>query len=176
MIYYIYKLVCNDVSVNDFYIGSTSNIRNRKYKHKSDCNNQNKKNYMTKIYQTIRENGNWENWRMVILEEMEEGTTLLQSRMREEYYRLELQSTLNMVCCGTGLTREEYIKKYQETNKENRKEYMKEYIKEYQQTEKYKENKKEYMKEYSQTNKDKKKEYDKEYYQKNKDKILEKQK
>ena len=41
MTYYIYKIVCNDVSVTDFYIGSTSNFRNRKYQHKDNCNNSN---------------------------------------------------------------------------------------------------------------------------------------
>jgi hypothetical protein len=156
MIYYIYKIVCNDVSITDFYVGSTSNIRNRKCDHKSNCNNENSKKYNIKIYQTIRENGGWDNWRMVVLEEMEEGTTLLQSRMREEHYRLELQAKLNSICCGTGLTREEYIKEYRQTDKY--KDYQKDYQKEYQQTDKYKE----YQKEYQQT--EKRKEYIKEYH------------
>jgi hypothetical protein len=146
MIYYIYKIVCNDVSITDFYVGSTSNIRNRKYQHKSDCNNENRKSYNLKIYQTIRTNGGWDNWRMVVLEEMVEGTTLLQSRMREEHYRLELQSTLNLKSCGTGLTIKEYKKEYD--NEYHKTEKFKKYQKEYCKTDKYKEYKKEYNKQY----------------------------
>jgi len=162
MIYYIYKLVCNDVSVTDFYIGSTSNIRNRKYQHKNCCINLNDKHYNLKIYQTIRENGGFENWRMVVLEEMIEGTTLLQSKMREEHFRLELEATLNSISCGTGLTKKEYMKDYSKTKK------SKETKKEYQQTEKHKE----YQKQYQQS--DKYKEYKKNLYQKNKEEINEK--
>lgn len=150
MIYYIYKIVCNDVSITDFYVGSTSNIRNRKYQHKSSCNTEKDKKYNCKIYQTIRDNGGFENWRMVVLEEMEEGTTLLQSRMREEHYRLELQATLNSISCGTGLTREEYKKEYNKTEKRQ------EYLKKYSKTEKCKESQKKYMKKYYQKQKEKK--------------------
>ena len=153
MIYYIYKLVCNDGSCLEFYVGSTSNIRNRKYQHKTKCNNSKDKEYNKKLYQIIRDNGGWYNWRMVILEEMEEETTLLQSRMREEHYRLELEATLNMRHCGIGLTKEEYIKEYQQTDKY--KEYKKEYLKEYSQTENFKVSQKK-------------------YYEKNKEEILEK--
>jgi hypothetical protein len=78
---------------------------------------------------------------MVVLEEMSKETTLLQSRMREEHYRLELQTTLNSMSCGTGLTREEYIKEYRQTDK------YKDYQKEYSQTEKRKKYQKEYQRE-----------------------------
>jgi hypothetical protein len=121
MIYYIYKIVCNDVSITDFYVGSTSNVRHRKWEHKSACQILNNKSYNQKIYQTIRENGGWDNWRMIVLEEMIEGTTLLQSRMREEYFRLELQATLNSYCCGTGLNKKDYDKIYYDINKDKRK-------------------------------------------------------
>jgi len=153
MIYYIYKIVCNDVSITDFYIGSTSNIRHRKCEHKYSCNNENRKSFNFKIYQIIRHNGGWNNWRMIVLEEMVEGTTLLQSRMREENYRLELQSTLNTRNCGTGLTKKEYEKEYSKTEKY--KEYQKKYNKEYEQTDKRKEYLREYQREYSKNNRDK---------------------
>ena len=54
MTYYIYKIACNDTTVTEFYIGSTTNVRVRKNKHKSDCNNENGKHYNLKIYQTIK--------------------------------------------------------------------------------------------------------------------------
>jgi len=130
MVYCIYKIVCNDVSVTDFYVGSTKCFRKRKYKHKFCCNTENDNNYNNKIYQTIRANGGWDNWRMVVIEEMEETTTKLQAHIREEYYRLELGATLNMMCCGTGLTRDEYLKQY------NKKDAIKKYQKKYKQTNK----------------------------------------
>ncbi len=160
MIYYIYKICCNNINITDFYIGSTTCFRKRKSYHKSICNNSNSNKLI--IYQTIRDNGGWDNWRMVIIEEMID-TTKIQANIREEYYRIELGATLNSMCCGTGLTREEYIKDYYETNKEQKKEQMKEY---------YKTNKeqiKNQMKEHYKTNKDKKKEYNKEYYKKQKE-------
>ena len=39
------------------YIGSTSNFTQRKHQHKSNCRNDNGKEYNLKLYQTIRENG-----------------------------------------------------------------------------------------------------------------------
>jgi ubiquitin len=137
MIYYIYKIICNDVSITDFYIGSTTCFRRRKNEHKSRYN----KLHNNKIYQIIRDNGGWDNWRMVIIEEIID-TTLIQARIREEYYRVEFGATLNSQSCYTGLTRKEYNKvkaklyektekriEYLETNKEKKRAYQKEWSK-----------------------------------------------
>lgn len=145
MVYYIYKIVCNDVSITDFYVGSTTCFRKRKCCHKSICNNPNDNRYNVKIYQTIRENGGWDNWRMVIVEEMEEGTTLIQARIREEHYRVDLEASLNVRSAYIELTEKEYKKEYQQTNKE----IIKEYKKKYYQTNK------ETIKEYEKANRDK---------------------
>ena len=64
----IYKLCCNDLSITDIYIGSTTNFRNRKYNHKSDCHNSIKKKYHRTVYKFIRDNGGWDNWSMILLE------------------------------------------------------------------------------------------------------------
>ena len=143
--YCIYKIVCDDVP-DYIYIGSTSNFTNRKCNHKSRCNNINAKKYNQKLYSTIRENGGWDNWRIVIINECEEGITKTQAHIIEEEFRVKLNANLNMVKCFT--TEEEK----EEYNKEERKEYYKEYYKE------NKEKKKEYSKEYSENNKEKRKE------------------
>ena len=92
--YYIYKLVCDDC--DDLYVGSTKSIKDRKYKHKSSCNNENDKAYHYKLYTIIRENGGWDHWRMVCIEECDENTkTKTQARMREEYYRSNLTANMN---------------------------------------------------------------------------------
>jgi hypothetical protein len=146
MVYCIYKIVCNDINITDCYVGSTLAFRKRKWEHKCTCNNETNKNYNSKIYQIIRANGGWENWRMVIIEEMSEETTKTQAHIREEYFRVELQATLNIRSCGTGiicgLTKQVYDKQYQKTDK------YKEYQKQYQKTDKHKEYQKEYQKEY----------------------------
>jgi hypothetical protein len=73
----VYKLCCD--GINDFYIGSSFDMKERKLKHKSDCNNAKCKQYNYKVYQYIRDNGGYENWKYEILveKEFENKTDLL---------------------------------------------------------------------------------------------------
>jgi len=129
MSYYIYKICCDDCP--DFvYVGSTKAFRQRKSSHKHDCYNENSKNYNNKLYTTIRKNGGWDNWRMVLIEDCGE-ISFTQSRIREEEYRVKLNSNLNMIKCHQ--------------TEEEKKEYDKEYNKEYDKE--YRENNKEVIKE-----------------------------
>ena len=66
---YIYKLCCRDASVEEVYIGSTTNIIKRRNNHKKCCNNPNSKGYNTYKYQFIRDHGGFENWCLIVLEE-----------------------------------------------------------------------------------------------------------
>ena len=61
----IYKIVCNDKSVHDMYIGSTCSFISRKGQHKSACNNANSKIYNRKVYKCIRGLGGWDAWSML---------------------------------------------------------------------------------------------------------------
>jgi hypothetical protein len=63
-----YKFYCNDPEITSCYVGHTTNFRARKYAHKTSCNNNNDKSYNVKLYQTIRGNGGWDNWKMVEIE------------------------------------------------------------------------------------------------------------
>jgi len=92
MSYIIYKICCDDLP-EFIYIGSTKSFRHRKYRHKEDCKT---KNY--KIYTTIRENGGWDNWRMVIVEDIGE-VSLTQARIKEEQHRVNLNANLNSQRC-----------------------------------------------------------------------------
>ena len=65
-----YKIVCNDLSITECYVGHTTDFRSRKSNHKSDCNNENGKSYNFRIYQFIREQGGWSNWSMVLIEQI----------------------------------------------------------------------------------------------------------
>jgi hypothetical protein len=118
----IYKLVCKDLLVTDVYVGHTTNFTERKRCHKSNCNNENDKGYNYKIYQTIRDNGNWTNWDMIQVEEYccnnnNEATA------RERYWYETLNANMNTFV--PNRSQNEWI----ETNKEHIKNYHKEYKK-----------------------------------------------
>lgn len=122
MKYYFYKIYCEDLP--DFvYVGSTKAFANRKREHKCACNNENKKSYNYKVYQTIRANGGWNNWRMVCIHE-EDCETKRQAEIIEERYRLELNANMNGRCCYiTEEQKKEYDRKYHEDRREEMKKH-----------------------------------------------------
>ena len=152
--YTIYK-ICSD-ECGEFYIGSTRNMVQRKKNHKSSCNNPNSKGYNQKTYRTIRDNGGWDEFRMVPLELME-NTTKFEAECREEVVRCELQAKMNSIRANCGMTREEYRKKYNEEHKEHRKLYREEH------KEHYKELSKIYREEHKEQIRDSKKIYREEH-------------
>jgi len=100
---YVYKLFCD--GIEDFYIGSTFNMRSRKYEHKHNCNNPNSKDYNLKVYQYIRANKGFDNWKFEILVEKDfENKTAL--KIKEKDCIKLLNSTLNM--CSAYRTDEEF--------------------------------------------------------------------
>lgn len=88
----IYKIVCNDLTITDFYIGLTTNFKNRKDVHKNHCNHLDKKHI--KLYSCINENGGWDNWIMIMIEEFN-CDNRNQARAREHYWITQLKPTLN---------------------------------------------------------------------------------
>tara|TARA_R110000803_G_scaffold16211_1_gene44535 strand:- start:277 stop:777 length:501 start_codon:yes stop_codon:yes gene_type:complete len=100
MSYVIYKIVCDDVP-DYVYVGSTSAFRQRKARHKNECNNETGKTYNRKLYSIIRENGGWDKWRMVIIHECEEGLTKTQAHIIEEEFRVKLNGNMNTIKCYT---------------------------------------------------------------------------
>ena len=166
MVYCIYKIVCDELP-EYVYVGSTTYFTNRKYKHKSACNNPNDKNHNVKLYTTIRANGGWDNWRAVVINECLEGTTKRQAEILEEQYRVEMKANMNMKKC---FRTHEDKKEYYETHKESISEKQKEYY------ETHKDAILEKKKEYCENNKEKIAEEKKNYREKNKEAISEKQK
>ena len=144
MKYYFYKICCEDLP-DYVYVGSTKAFANRKWSHKGSCNNENNRSYNLKVYKTIRDNGGWDNWRMVCIAE-EECETKRQAEMVEERYRQELNANMNGKRCYTS----------QEQRKEDNKEYNKEHKDEinekrrvnYKEHKEHKEKKKEYYEEH----------------------------
>jgi hypothetical protein len=156
-----YRIVCNDLNIKDCYVGHTTNFIKRKQCHKNCCNDENNKSYNLKVYQYIREHNGWNNWSMIMIEQIScenhNEACKLERKFIEEY-----NATLNMLIP----TRTQ--KEWNEVNKDKIKEWHKNY------KENNKNKIKEYNKEYNEKNKNNMKEYNKEYYKQNKDKIYDK--
>ena len=90
----IYKLCCKDTDITDIYVGSTTNFRGRKNNHKTNCQNEKRKNYNRKVYKFIREHGDFENWEMIMIEEFSCSTKLELHKKEREYFEL-LKPNLN---------------------------------------------------------------------------------
>ena len=135
----IYKII-NTVT-NDFYIGSSKNVKNRWMSHKKPstwkrCTN-------NPMYQDMKKYG-VDKFELQILEEVE-----VDSLKKTEQKFIELLKPIYNSIRANGWDIER--------RKEYQKEYEKKYMKEYQKSDKYKEYKKEYQKS------DKYKKYKKEY-------------
>jgi hypothetical protein len=159
-----YKFVCEEESIVSTYVGHTANFTRRKNQHKTCCNNEKGKNYNLKIYQTIRANGGWDNWRMIEIKSQLCENKRHAERIEQELID-QLKAELNTRKSFYDGTKDEYDKEYYNENKDTIDKYQKE----------YRLNNKEKMMEYKQTNKEKINKYKKEYCVKNKEKILEQQ-
>jgi len=180
----IYKLVHKDDLENEnIYVGHTTNWTQRKRAHKSTCNNtKSKKNHFL-LYQNIRQNGGWDEWNMIWLEDFPCGGQP-EACARERYWIDHYKSNLNKV--KPGRTREEWRQDNQEKLQEDKREYYKmntERFKEYRednaerihtQNKKWKQENKELIKLYYQNHKEQILEKGKKHRQKNAEIIKEK--
>jgi hypothetical protein len=85
----MYKIVCNDITIKDVYVGSTTSFTHRKSTHKTAS-----KGERSKFYQFIRDNGGWDNFSMILIEEYPCKTSL-EKLARERYWIEKLGPTLN---------------------------------------------------------------------------------
>lgn len=111
----MYKIVCNDLSVADIYVGHTTDFAKRKYSHKTRCNNLEDKRHHLKVYKYIRDNGGWDNFTMIEIEKYpcKDGN---EARARERYWLEALASNLNVSI--PNRTRQETLHAHYEKNKE----------------------------------------------------------
>ena len=91
-----YKISCKDAAITDLYIGHTINFVQRKAKHKQGCNNPNAATYKQKLYNFIRQNGGWDNWRMDIVAH-HECKDQRDARAKEQEYFILYNATLNSI-------------------------------------------------------------------------------
>lgn len=122
-----YKFVCNDPEIKSSYVGSTVDFTKRKNYHKEYYNNPNSKEHHRKIYQTIRENGGWSEWRMIEIEKRLVKDKREAQRIEQEWIE-KLQANMNMTKAHSGCeTKVEYNKQYRIENADAIKEYIKQY-------------------------------------------------
>ena len=185
----MYKICPKNKDLNFCYIGHTNNFARRKNQHIKNTTKESDKHYHLKHYETIRNNGGWNEWEMSIIEEYK-CKTKLEGRMREQELIEEYNANLNTLNAfiteeKRKLTKQQITDKYKAENKELISEQQKKYKEEHkeiidEQMKKYREENKgkiyEQAKEYRENNKERLKEWDKDWREKNKEILKEKRK
>ena len=147
---------------NLVYVGHTTNFNKRKGEHKSCSKNENGKAFNFKLYQMIRDNGGWDNFKMIEVEKYP-CKDKREAERREDEIMKELKAKMNTYkSYRTEEERKEWLKQYQKDNKKTIKQYC--------------ENNKPKIKQYLEINKERIREKGKEYYENNKNKISEQKK
>ena len=123
----IYKIVCNDENIEYLYVGSTTDFTKRKYTHKCCCNNETNEEYNQNKYIQMRNNGGWDNFKMLEVEKYPCNDNR-EAEAREEEIRVKLKANMNSYRCFVTEeqkkdSKNEYSKEYRETNKDKIKEY-----------------------------------------------------
>lgn len=161
-----YKFVCKTDNVVNCYVGSTANFRQRKNKHKTTCNNANDPQHNTLIYQTMRENGGWENWTMVEIANKLCASKRDAERQEQEYMN-ELKPSMNSIKAFN--TEDDITERKRQWYAENADKVA-------EQHKQYRAENADKIKDYLTENADKIKEKRKQYYIARKDKIKEQKK
>ena len=91
-----YKIYCKDLNIKDLYIGHTTNFVQRKCSHKRACTKEEDANHNLKVYNYIRDNGGWNNWKMNIIG-FHECYDHYEARKIEQSYFESLHATLNSI-------------------------------------------------------------------------------
>jgi len=125
--YTFYKIVNVNGDCEMCYVGSSCDMKHRRITHKYRCNTPKSKRYNTKVYQTIREHGGWDEFQIVEIGAAEQ-ITLTESHIIEETYRIELKATMNTNrCIITKDGMKERDKQYRTDNADKIKERQKQY-------------------------------------------------
>jgi hypothetical protein len=108
----IYRIVCKDTTILDSYIGKCKDLVSRKRVHKSYSKPNSRLSYL-KVYQVINNNGGYDNWDIIVLEEFEWEEEL--SRQKERYYYDLYKPSLNIKI--PNRTHTECVSAYAQTQK-----------------------------------------------------------
>lgn len=117
-----YRFVCNDPEIKSSYVGHTTNFAERKYGHKNICHNSKNKKYNLKIYQIMRDNGGFENWRMIEIESRLVKDKREAERIEQEWIeKMEADMNSHKAFGGENVQEAKYI--YNKEHKEHKREY-----------------------------------------------------
>ena len=89
----IYKIQHREID-ELLYVGSTTDFTRRKKQHQKMCNNVDGKQYNTKIYKNIRDNGGWDMFNMVIVKEFP-CQNKYEAFMEEDRCMIEMKANMN---------------------------------------------------------------------------------
>jgi hypothetical protein len=92
----IYKITCKDKAVTDLYVGHTTDFVQRKRAHEYSCLSNKSVNHKCKVYEIIRANGGWSNWKMEIINFFE-CKDLYEAKEKEQEYFILLNANLNSI-------------------------------------------------------------------------------
>ena len=125
MICYIYMIFCKNYFEEDgcesYYIGHSKNMKMRKELHKSCSKNPNSEKYPYPIYKIIRENGGWDNWYVIELEEFECFSEKEASIKENEYIKIFEPDMNDRKAYISSEELKNLHKHYEKINKEKRK-------------------------------------------------------
>jgi len=186
----MYKICPKNKALGFCYIGHTVNFNERQRHHiRNTYNTNDAKHYHLKHYEFIRNNGGWDEWEMIEIENFK-GKTKMEARIREQ--ELIEQHNANLNSCKAYISEEQrkelkkqITNKYRQENKELLKEQTKKYKEDHkdiiaEQMKKYRAEHKqeiyEKTKEYREKNKEKHQEWQKNWVEKNKEILKEKRK
>lgn len=175
----IYKIQNKEID-DLLYVGSTTNFTQRKSEHKSNSTNSNTQIYNAKLYKTIRDNGGWDMFNMIIVKEFP-CENRRQAEAEEDKVMREMRSILNSKRAYVSTEeREEYLKQYRYNNRDKICEYGREHYqlnkKEISERHKvWREENVDKIKEHYELNKDYICQRQRKSYQKNRDELCKKQ-
>ena len=117
LIGYVYKIQHKSNNNLKKYYGSTVDMKQRKTDHKSSCNNSNGLEYDHQKYQYIRDNGGWENFKLIKIYQGEDDL-LKESEFIKSTWEINTNCHIPL---RTEEERKEYnikrLKEYYEDNK-----------------------------------------------------------
>lgn len=111
----IYKLCCKDTNITDIYIGHTTDMTKRKYRHKQCALKPELNGGRSKCFETIRANGGWDNWDMIQIE-VYDAKDVNDAKARERYWIEQMKPSLNYEI--PNRTRKEWYKDTRAERKE----------------------------------------------------------
>ena len=126
----IYKIQHKEID-ELLYVGSTTDFTRRKAQHKRACDNANNKCHNFKVYETIRDNGGFDCFNIIVIKDFP-CNTKQEALMEEDKIMRQMKCNMNSRrAYQTHEERVEYTKQYDQLYKEKHREKIREQSKEY---------------------------------------------